>query len=145
MQTFADVYKAGKEVGLLTSLTSQYLTLGVPADGSSEAILHYAKKDGSPGDAAVVMRKNVGADLAKGLPGGTVVMFASSADMTWNTWGGKASFLPFIHELTFYGMSRNTIGTGAGLTLTVGQKLSLPPDVTSPGNWDGPCAIPTFS
>jgi hypothetical protein len=138
MQAFADDYKAGKEVGLLTTQTSQYLTLGVPADGSSETILHYAKKDGAPGDAAVVMRKNVGADPAKGLPGGTVVLFASSADMSWNTWGGKASFLPFIHELTFYGMSRNTIGTGAGLTLTVGQKLSLPPDVASPGNWDGP-------
>ncbi len=138
MQVFADDYKAGKEVGLLTVQTSQYLMLGVPSDGSTETILHYAKKDGTPGDAAVVLRRNVEADPAKNLPGGTVILFASSADMTWNTWGGKASFLPFIHELTFYAMSRNTIGTGAGLTLTVGQSLSLPPDVASPGNWNGP-------
>jgi hypothetical protein len=138
MQVFADAYKAGKEVGLLTVQTSQYFTLGVPADGSSEVILHYAKKDGAAGDAAVVMRRNVGADPAKNLPGGTVILFASSADMTLSTWGGKPSFLPFIHELTFYGMSRNTIGTGAGLTLNVGQSLALPPDFAAPGNWNGP-------
>ena len=46
---------------------------------------------GGGGDAVVVMRRGVGADAAKGTPGGTVVLFASTADMAWKTWGRKPS------------------------------------------------------
>jgi hypothetical protein len=65
-------------------------------------------------------------------------MFASSADQSWNSWGAKPSYLPFIHELTFYGMGRGTLGSGAGLTLEVGSVLSLPGDLAPAGPWTGP-------
>jgi hypothetical protein len=138
MQVFAAAAKEGKDVGFTSVQTMQYLTLGVPTDGSTETVLRYQKKDNTPGDAAVVMKRDVGADKTKGLPGGTVVLFAGSADMAWNTWGAKPSFLPFIHELTYYGMGRGTLGAGAGLTMEVGHAISLPADLASSGPWIGP-------
>jgi len=147
LQVFASDYKAGKEVGLLTVQTTQYYKLGVPTDGSTEVILRYSDKaatttpaatSSAQEDAAVVLRRGVGADAAHGMPGGTVVLFASTADMTWNTWGAKASFLPFIHELTFYALSRSTLSAGAGMTLEVGQSVNLPGDAAPGGSWNGP-------
>lgn len=140
MQIFGAADREGKNVGFKTVETTQYLKLGVPSDGSSETILRYQQKDGTPGDAAVVMKRGAGIDPAK--PGdsslGNVILFASSADMAWNTWGAKPSFLPFVHELTYYGLGRGTVDSGAGLTLDVGQAVSLPGDASTAGPWAAP-------
>jgi hypothetical protein len=138
MRIFAADYAAGKEPGFLTARTTRYLKLGVPADGSVETVLRYAEKDGTPGDAAIVLKRGVGADPAKGIPGGSVVQFASTADMTWTTWPGRPSFVPFMYELTFYAMSRTSLNAGAGLTLDVGSALHLPGDLAAAGPWVGP-------
>jgi hypothetical protein len=138
LRIFAADYAAGKEPGFLTARTTRYLKLGVPGDGSVETVLRYAEKDGTPGDAAIVLQRGVGADPAKGTPGGSVVQFASTADMTWTTWPGRPSFVPFMYELTFYAMSRSSVNAGAGLTLDVGAALHLPGDAASAGPWIGP-------
>jgi hypothetical protein len=138
MRIFAADYAAGKEPGFLTARTMRYLKLGVPADGSVETVLRYAEKDGTPGDAAIVLKRGAGADPAKGEPGGSVVQFASTADMTWTTWPGRPSFVPFVYELTFYAMSRASLNAGAGLTLDVGGALHLPGDAAAAGPWIGP-------
>jgi len=125
LQKFGEADLQGQEAGFKTVQTSQYLKLGVPADGSVETILKYAKADKTPGDAAVVM-KPVGR--------GKVVLFASSADTSWNTFGAEPSFLPFVHELTYYAMSRES----NGLTLRVGDKINLPAETENPGAWSAP-------
>ena len=140
MQVFGAADREGKNVGFKTVETTEYLKLGVPSDGSAETILRYQQKDRTAGDAAVVMKRGAGADSAKGGDNslGNVILFASSADMAWNTWGAKPSFLPFIHELTYYGLARGTADAGAGLTLDVGQPLVLPGDASTAGPWIAP-------
>jgi hypothetical protein len=125
LQKFGEAEAEGQEAGFKTVQTQQYIKLGIPGDGGTETILRYAKSDGTPGDAAVVM-KQVGR--------GRVVLFASTADTTWNTFGGKPSFLPFIHELTYYAMAREV----SGLTLRVGDKINLPAETENPGSWTAP-------
>ncbi len=129
LQVFSDDVRQGKKVGVDLVQTTQYLMLGMPADGSSETILRYAKADGTPGDAAVV-KKDVGQ--------GQVVLFASTADAAWNNWGGKPSFVPFLHELTYYTMGRNTLNNGTDLTLRVGGQVHLPADTAAAGPWAAP-------
>jgi hypothetical protein len=128
LSVFAPDVKAGKEIGFTTVQTMEYLKLTPPADGSSEVVLNYANPDGTPGDPAV---------LLKSAGKGKVALFASTADTTWNIWGAKPSYLPFIHELTYYAMSRDAGGT-ANYTLRVGDRLHLPAEVASAGAWTGP-------
>jgi hypothetical protein len=125
LQKFGEADAQGMEAGFKTVQTQQYIKLGVPTDGSSEVILKYAKSDGTPGDAAVVM-KQIGR--------GKVVLFASTADTEWNTFGAEPSFLPFVHELTYYAMAREA----TGLTLRVGDKINLPAETENPGSWTAP-------
>ena len=126
LQKFGEAYQAGLQVGFTNVQTQQYLKLGVPKDGSVETILRYTTKQaGAAGDAAVVTRP-----AGKG----RVVQFASSADATWNTFGPKPSFLPFLHELMYYSLPRQP----DVLTLMVGEKINLPADVASPGAWTAP-------
>ncbi len=113
------------DYGFESVQTTHYLKLGVPTDGSTETVLRYMKEDGTPGDAAIVM---------KAAGRGKVVLFASSADHLWNSWGGKPSFLPILDRLTYYGMSAQS----EGLTLGVGDRISLPAEVENPGSWGGP-------
>ncbi|MGN6368801.1 MAG: BatA domain-containing protein [Phycisphaerae bacterium] len=121
---FGEAYKSGTDVGFLTVQTNEYFKLGVPTDGSVETILRYANGNGA-GDAAVVS-KQVGK--------GRVVLFASTADTSWNTFGAKPSFVPFVHELTYYSMPRDS----ERLTLRVGDRVDLPAEVASPGTWTAP-------
>ncbi len=122
----------GKKVGIDLVQITQYLKLGVPADGSVETILRFAKPDGTPGDAAVVKK-----EVRKG----KVVQFAStasadpSAQNSWNNFGAKPSFAPFIYELTLYTLGRDTLNAGAGLTLEVGSRIRLPAEIAAPGPW----------
>jgi hypothetical protein len=125
LQKFGEADSKGMEAGFRTVQTQQYIKLGVPGDGSSEVILRYAKADQTPGDPAVVM-KQIGR--------GKVVLFASTADTEWNTFGAEPSFLPFIHELTYYAMAREA----TGLTLRVGDKINLPAETENPGSWTAP-------
>jgi len=106
--------------GLSTVQAEQYIRLTIPADRGAETILKFS--DGSP---AVVL----------GHTGrGKVVMFATTADTTWNTWGALPSYAPFMHELLHYGMARQA----DAFTLPVGGQLHLPADVAPPGNWTAP-------
>ena len=120
--------EGGEDPGFKSVQTTRYLKLGVPLDGSSEVVLNYASAEAGKNDTAVVM-KQVGK--------GKVVLFASSADTSWSTWGSKASFLPFMVELAFYTISRDT----GGLTLGVGNKINLPGDLDNPGSWNGPRGV----
>jgi len=125
LKMFGDAYKTGLKVGFTQVQTSQYLNLGLPKDGSAEVILRYAPREGGVSDAAVVT-KVVGK--------GRVVQFASTADSRWNLFGGKPSFLPFIHELTYFAMPREV----EGLTLRLGEKINLAADQAVAGSWSGP-------
>ena len=125
LEKFRDASKTGADYGFLSVQTSEYFKLGVPQDGSVETLLRYAAADGTPGDAAIV---------AKGMGKGRVVLFASSADNQWNTWGGKPSYVPVIHELTYYVLPRES----EALTLRVGDRLDLSAETASPGEWAGP-------
>ncbi len=106
--------------GLTTVQTSQYVRLTVPPNSGAEMILKYS--DGSP---AVVLG-HVGH--------GKTVLFASTSDTSWNTWGALPSYAPFMHELFYYGISRQT----DTFTLPVGGHIHLATDVAAPGNWSGP-------
>jgi hypothetical protein len=139
LSVFAPDYKAGKEVGFATVQTTQYLKLGIAGGGTGnaapkaadegvETIVRYANANGTPGDPAVVL-KSFGAGKGK------VVLFASSADMAWNTWGAKPSYLPFVHELTYYAMNREL---ASALTLRLGDRLHLPATAAAAGAWTGP-------
>ena len=121
---FGEAYKSGTDVGFLTVQTNEYFKLGVPTDGSVETILRYVSGNGA-GDAAVV---------SKQIGKGRVVLFASSADTSWNTFGAKPSFVPFIHELTYYSMPRDA----DRLTLRIGDRINLSTDAASPGTWIAP-------
>lgn len=90
-----------------------------------ETLLRYTLANGTPGDAAIV---------SKPVGKGRVVLFASSADNQWNTWGGKPSFVPVIHELTYYSLP----GESASMTYRVGDSIDLPGDIASPGAWSAP-------
>ncbi|HVX83859.1 MAG TPA: BatA domain-containing protein [Phycisphaerae bacterium] len=125
LQKFGEAYKSGLDVGFTSVQTTQYLKLTPPPDGSSEVILRYAKPDGSPGDPAVVSRQ-----VGKG----KVVLFASTADTEWNSFGAKPSYVPFMHELMYYAIP----GESATLTLHVGDSIRLPQEMASPGAWNGP-------
>jgi hypothetical protein len=125
LEKFRDASKTGADYGFLSVQTSEYFKLGVPQDGSVETLLRYAGADGRPGDAAIV---------AKGVGKGRVVLFASSADNQWNTWGGKPSYVPVIHELTYYVLPRES----EALTLRVGDHVDLSAETASPGEWTGP-------
>ncbi len=140
MQIFSAADREGTDIGFKSVRTSTYFKLGVPADGSAETVLRYQKADGTPGDAAVVMKRDAGVDPSKAgeKSAGKVILFASTADMAWNTWGAKPSYLPFMHELTYYGLGRGTVDAGAGLTLEAGQPLVLPGDAATAGPWKGP-------
>lgn len=127
---FGDAYKRGEQVGFLSVQTNQYFKLGVPKDGSSEVVLRYQS---DANDAAVVTQQ-----VGKG----RVTVFASTADTRWNSFGAKPSFVPFMHELMFYCLPRDT----DGLTLTVGERINLLADASSaetgkapvPGAWTAP-------
>ncbi len=121
---FGEAYKSGTDVGFLTVQTTEYFKLGVPTDGSVETILRYANGNG-PGDAAVV---------SKPVGKGRVVLFAGSADTSWNTFGAKPSFVPFIHELTYYSLPRDA----DRLTLPIGEKINLAAETAAPGTWTAP-------
>ncbi len=125
LEKFRDASKSGADFGFLSVQTSEYLKLGVPQDGSVETLLRYTQANGTPGDAAIV---------SKPLGKGRVVLFASSADNQWNTWGGKPSFVPVIHELTYYSLP----GESAALNYRVGDSINLPGDIASPGMWTAP-------
>ena len=121
---FGEAYKSGTDVGFLTVQTNEYFKLGVPTDGSVETILRYASGNGA-GDAAVV---------SKQIGKGRVVLFASTADTAWNTFGAKPSFVPFIHELTYYSLPRDA----DRLTLRIGDRINLSADTAAPGTWTAP-------
>ncbi|MCL2645507.1 MAG: BatA domain-containing protein [Phycisphaerales bacterium] len=124
-------FEGGEDPGFKSVQTMRYLKLGVPLDGSAEVILNYAnggRGGETKNDAAVVMRR---------VEKGKVVLFASSADTSWNTWGGKPSFLPFMVELVYHTISAD----GGGLTLSVGDQINLPGEVENPGAWTGPRGI----
>ncbi|HUO10655.1 MAG TPA: BatA domain-containing protein [Phycisphaerae bacterium] len=123
---FGEAYKSGADVGFLTVQTNEYFKLGVPTDGSAETVLRYANgNNGGRGDAAVVEKQ-----LGKG----RVVLFASSADTSWNTFGAKPSFVPFIHELTYYSLPRES----ENLTLRLGDRMNLSVETASAGAWRSP-------
>ena len=124
LEIFHGAEKSGTNVGFTTVQTSHYMKMAVPKDGSVETILRYAAKDGTA-DAAVVT-KPVGK--------GRVVQFASTADTRWNSFAAKPSFVPFMHELTYYAMPRE----GEALTLAIGEKINLAADAASPGSWTAP-------
>jgi hypothetical protein len=125
LEKFRDSSKNGADYGFLSVQTNEYFKLGVPQDGSVETLLRYEGPNGTPGDAAIVT-KPVGK--------GRVVLFASSADNQWNTWGGKPSYVPVIHELTYYVMPRDS----EAMTLRVGDRLNLSAEDAAPGEWSGP-------
>lgn len=124
LQMFGEAARGGKDVGFVSVQTSQYLKLAVPKDGTVETILKYAAGDKRAADAAVVTRA-----VGKG----RVVQFASSADTTWNGFAAKPSFVPFLHELTYYALPR--AAGGEALTLAIGEKINLAADAASPGSW----------
>jgi hypothetical protein len=133
LQVFQADIRQGKNVGFEPVHTSQYFKLGIPADVSSwpgEVILRYARPDRAPGDPAVV----------KGSYGkGQVILFASTADIAWNTFGPKPAFVPFIHELTYYAMGRDfAAGGGTGSNLRLGDALRLPAEAAPAGAWIAP-------
>jgi len=133
LQVFKSDIGQGKNVGFEPVHTAQYLRLGVAPDSETEVILRYAKPDGTPGDPAVV-KGNFGR--------GQVVMFASTADIAWNTFGPKPAFVPFMHELTYYAMGRDMaagVGFGSGtFNPRLGDSIRLPVDAVAPGSWIGP-------
>jgi hypothetical protein len=125
LEKFGEAAKSGLDVGFSSVQTTQYLKLTPPADGSSEVILRYAKPDGAPGDPAVVARQ-----VGKG----KVVLFASTADTAWNSFGAAPSYVPFVHELMYYAIPGDT----DALTLRVGDSIHLPQDLAPAGAWNGP-------
>ncbi len=128
LEKFRDASKAGADFGFLSVQTSEYLKLGVPPaslDGSVETLLRYTQADGTPGDAAIV---------SKPVGKGRVVLFASSADNQWNTWGGKPSYVPVMHELTYYSLPADS----EVLTFRVGDRMNLSAEMASPGTWSAP-------
>jgi hypothetical protein len=133
LQVFQADIRQGKNVGFEPVHTTQYFKLGIPADVSSwpgEVILRYARPDRTPGDPAVV-KGNYGK--------GQVVLFASTADIAWNTFGPKPAFVPFIHELTYYAMGRDFANGGtAASNLRLGDSLRLPAESAPAGTWIGP-------
>ncbi len=106
--------------GITTVQTSQYLRLTMPPNSGAEMIMKFS--DGSP---AVVLGR---------VGHGKTVFFASTSDTSWNTWGALPSYAPFMHELFYYGISRQT----DTFTLPVGGHIHLSTDVAAPGNWSGP-------
>jgi hypothetical protein len=145
LQVFKSDINQGKNVGFDPVHTTQYFKLGITTDGATgpggqaagggaggaggaEVILRYAKADRTPGDPAVV-RGHFGR--------GQVVLFASTADIAWNTFGPKPAFVPFIHELTYYTMGRD-FAAGGGSTLRLGEGIRLPAEAAPAGSWIGP-------
>jgi len=120
LELFRNAAEGGQQTGLTTPQTWTYFKLATPADGSSETILKFT--DGNP---AVVLRQ-----AGKG----KVVLFATTADWAWTTWAPKPSFVEFMWELLYYGMSRED----GGLTLLPGARIHLPADAAPAGAWSGP-------
>lgn len=123
LEPFAAAARGGQNTGLTGAQVSRYLRMAVPQDGSVETVLKYS--DGAPG----VIAKRVGK--------GRAVQFASTADTSWNTFPARPSFLPFMWELLFYGLSRE----GQGLTLDLGASVHLPADAAPAGSWNGPSGM----
>ncbi|MEI7767270.1 MAG: VWA domain-containing protein [Phycisphaerae bacterium] len=117
---FAAANRENANIGLNTVQTTDYVRLTLPNDNASQMILKYT--DGAP----AVVTRSVGA--------GRVTLFASSADTSWNDFPAKPSFVPFVHELVYFGLAREPIG----YNVAVGQPLQLPADVAPAGLWNGP-------
>jgi hypothetical protein len=120
LELFGAAVRNNINPGLSTVQTTEYIKLSIPRDGAAETILKFT--DGAP---AVVLGR-VGR--------GKSVLFATSSDTAWNTWGALPSYAPFMHELLYYGISRQA----DNLTLPVGGTIHLAADVAAPGNWSGP-------
>jgi hypothetical protein len=120
LELFGAAVRNNINPGLTTVQTTQYIKLSVPHDSVAETIMKFT--DGSP----AVLLGRVGR--------GKTVLFATSSDTSWTTWGALPSYAPFMHELLYYGISRQA----DDFTLPVGSTMHLAADVAAPGNWSGP-------